>query len=250
MSGHSKWASIKHKKAIVDSRRGAQFTKLARAITVAARDGGGDPDGNAALEHAIQKAKAGSMPKDNIERAIARGTGEGGDAAAIEAALYEGYGPAGVALLVETLTDNRNRTGADVRHLFTKFGGSLGEPGSVGYLFDRKGTIVVDASRYSEEELMPAVEAGAQDIASDEGVFEVITALADFTAVRRALEEAGIELESAELSYRPSSLVPVKHEGQVIKLMKLIDGLEELDDVGAVYANFDAPAEVLERIAG
>jgi YebC/PmpR family DNA-binding regulatory protein len=250
MSGHSKWASIKHKKAIVDSRRGAQFTKLARAITVAARDGGGDPDSNATLENAILKAKAGSMPKDNIERAIAKGTGEGGDADAIETILYEGYGPGGVALLVETLTDNRNRTGADVRSMFTKHGGSLGEPGSVAYLFDKKGTILIDASGYSEDDLMVAVEAGAEDISTDEGVFEIVTALADFTVVRRALEEAGVEMQSAELSYRPSSLVPIEHESQVVKLMKLIDVLEDNDDVGAVHANFDVPAEVLERIAG
>jgi YebC/PmpR family DNA-binding regulatory protein len=255
MSGHSKWSSIKHKKAIVDSRRGAQFTKLARAVTVAAREGGGDPDSNAALENAIRKAKAASMPKDNIERAIAKGTGEGGEADALETVIYEGYGPGGVALLVETVTDNRNRTGPDVRNLFTKFGGSLGEPGSVAYLFDKKGVIVVDAgvggsSSITEDDLLGAVEAGAEDISADEDVFEVITARADFTAVRRALEEAGIELESAELTYRPSSLVPVQHEGQILKLMKLIDGLEENDDVAAVHANFDAPAEVLERVAG
>jgi YebC/PmpR family DNA-binding regulatory protein len=249
MSGHSKWASIKHKKAIVDSRRGAQFTKLARAITVAARDGGGDPDSNAPLENAIQKAKASSMPKDNIERAIAKGTGEGGDATAIESVVYEGYGPAGVAVLVETLTDNRNRTGADVRHMFSKFGGSLGEPGSVAYLFDKKGTIVVDASRYSEDDLMVAVEAGAQDITTDEGVFEVVTELADFIAVKRALEVAGVELQSAELAYRASTLVPIQHEGQVEKLMRLIDTLEDNDDVDAVHANFDVPAEMLERMA-
>jgi YebC/PmpR family DNA-binding regulatory protein len=250
MSGHSKWASIKHKKAIVDSRRGAAFTKLARAITVAARDGGGDPDTNAALENAVAKAKAASMPKDNIERAIARGTGAGSDAAALESIVYEGYGPAGVALMVETVTDNRNRTGADVKHLFTKFGGSLGEPGSVGYLFDKKGVLLVDASRYSEDDLMAAIEAGAEDISDDEGVFEIVTALADFAAVRRALEEAGVELESAELVYRPSSLVEIQHEGQVGKLMRLIDALEDNDDVGAVYANFDVPAEMLERVAG
>jgi YebC/PmpR family DNA-binding regulatory protein len=249
MSGHSKWSSIKHKKAIVDSRRGAQFTKLARAVTVAAREGGGDPDSNAALENAIRKAKAASMPKDNIERAITKGTGEGGDADALETVIYEGYGPAGVALLVETVTDNRNRTGPDVRNLFTKYGGSLGEPGSVAYLFEKKGMIVVDAARYSEDDLLVAVEAGAEDISADDDVFEVITALADFTAVRRALEEASIELESAELTYRPSSLVPIQHEGQVVKLMKLIDGLEENDDVSAVHANFDAPAEVLARAA-
>src|SRR5271165_4302726 len=152
MSGHSKWASIKHKKAVVDARRGQQFTKLARAITVAAKEGGGDPDANAALATAVQKAKDASMPKDNIERAIAKGAGTGGDADNIETVVYEGYGPGGVAVLVEALTDNRNRTGADVRHLFSKNGGSLGEPGSVAYLFEKKGTIVIDASRYSEDD--------------------------------------------------------------------------------------------------
>jgi YebC/PmpR family DNA-binding regulatory protein len=249
MSGHSKWASIKHKKAVVDSRRGAQFSKLARAIMVAARDGGGDPDANATLENAVRKAKEASMPKDNIERAIAKGSGEGGEAHAIEAVLYEGYGPGGVALLVEALTDNRNRTGADVRHAFSKQGGSLGEPGSVAYLFDKKGTIVIDATRYSEEDLMPAVDAGAEDVSMDEDVFEVISAPADFAAVRNSLEDAGVEMQSAEMAYRPSVLVPVD-EGQAAKLMRLIDVLEELDDVDAVHANFDIPAEVLERVAG
>jgi YebC/PmpR family DNA-binding regulatory protein len=249
MSGHSKWASIKHKKAIVDSRRGVQFTKLARAITVAARDGGGDPAANATLENAIAKAKASSMPKDNIERAIAKGTGEGGEADAIETVLYEGYGPGGVAVLVEALTDNRNRTGADVRHAFSKHGGSLGEPGSVAYLFEKQGSITLDAGSYSEDDLMVAVEAGAEDITTDEDLFEVITQLADFAAVRSALEQAGIEIQSAELAYRPKSLVPID-ESQTMRLMKLIDVLDELDDVDEVYANFDAPAEVLERIAG
>ncbi len=249
MSGHSKWASIKHKKAIVNSRRGQQFTKLARAVTVAARDGGGDPAGNAPLALAIAKAKAASMPKDNIERAIAKGTGEGGEADAIEAVLYEGYGPGGVAVLVEALTDNRNRTGADVRHGFSKHGGSLGEPGSVAYLFEKKGTIAVDAARYSEDDLMVAVEAGAEDISVEEDIVEVITQLADFAAVRTALEEAGVEIESAELAYVPSSQVPID-ESQARSLMKLIDVLEELDDVDAVYANFDVPADVLERVAG
>jgi YebC/PmpR family DNA-binding regulatory protein len=250
MSGHSKWASIKHKKAIVDSRRGAQFTKLARAITVAARDGGGDPDANAALENAVQKAKASSMPKDNIERAIAKGTGAGADAESLESILYEGYGPGGVALLVETVTDNRNRTGADVKHLFVRHGGSLGEPGSVGYLFDKKGVILIDASRYSEDDLLVAIEAGAEDISAEDGLHEVITGLQDFAAVRQALEGAGIELDSAELLYRPSSLVEIQHEGQVTKLMRLIDALEDNDDVGAVHANFDVPADMLERAAG
>lgn len=249
MSGHSKWASIKHKKAIVDSRRGAHFSKLTRAITVAARDGGGDPDANATLENAIRKAKEASMPKDNIERAIAKGTGEGGEADAIESVLYEGYGVGGVAVLVEAFTENRNRTGADVRHIFSKAGGSLGEPGSVAYLFDKKGTIVVDGERHSEDELMVAVEAGAEDILTDEGVFEVITEPADFTTVRKALEAAGIEMDSAEMTYRPSSLVPID-EAQAGRLMKLIETLEDNDDVSAVHANFDVSADVLERVAG
>src|SRR3954454_21952432 len=174
MSGHSKWASIKHKKAIVDSRRGKQFTKLSRAITTAAKEGGGDPEGNPALALAISKAKDASMPKDNIERAIAKGTGAGADLDAIESVLYEGYGPGGVAVLVEAMTDNRNRTGADIRHLFTKHGGNLGEPGSVAYLFDKTGTIVVDGQRYSEDDLLPAIEAGAEDIATDDDVLEVL----------------------------------------------------------------------------
>jgi YebC/PmpR family DNA-binding regulatory protein len=249
MSGHSKWASIKHKKAIVDSRRGQQFTKLARAVTVAARDGGGDPSGNAPLALAIAKAKAASMPKDNIERAIAKGTGEGGEADAIETVLYEGYGPGGVAVLVEALTDNRNRTGADVRHGFSKHGGSLGEPGSVAYLFEKKGTIAVDGSRYTEDDLMVAVEAGAEDISVDEDAVEIVTQMTDFAAVRDALEQAGVEIESAELAYVPSSQVPID-ENHARSLIKLIDVLEELDDVDAVYANFDVPADVLERVAG
>ena len=249
MSGHSKWASIKHKKAVVDSRRGVQFSKLARAIVVAARDGGGDPNGNATLENAVRKAKEASMPKENIERAIAKGTGEGGEAQAIEAVLYEGYGPGGVALLVEALTDNRNRTSADVRHAFSKHGGNLGEPGSVAYLFDKKGTIVIDSARFSEDDLLPAVEAGAEDISTDEGVFEVISEPNDFMAVRGALEAAGVEMLSADMAYRPSSLVPID-ERQAKALMTLIDALEESDDVEAVHANFDAPADVLERVAG
>jgi YebC/PmpR family DNA-binding regulatory protein len=248
MSGHSKWASIKHKKAVVDSRRGQHFTKLARAITVAARDGGGDPDSNASLENAIRKAKEGSMPKENIERAIARGTGEGGEADAIESVLYEGYGPGGVGVLVETLTDNRNRTSADVRHAFSKNGGSLGEPGSVAYLFEKKGTIVIDTTRYSEDELMVAVEAGAEDISTDDDVFEVIVEPMDFTRVLAALDQARVEIQSAEIGYRPSSLVPID-EGQAAKLMRLIEVLEDLDDIYAVHANFDTPSDVLERVA-
>ena len=248
MSGHSKWASIKHKKAVVDARRGQHFTKLARAISVAAREGGGDPTGNSALALAVQKARDASMPKDNIERAIAKGTGEGGDADQIETVLYEGYGPGGVALLIEALTDNRNRTGAEMRHLLGKHGGNLGEPGSVSYLFDKRGVIVVDANRYGEDDLMPAIDAGAEDISLDEDVFEVITTPADLTAAREALVEAGVEIESADLTQRPRARVPVD-ESDAAKLLKLIDALEESDDVGAVHANFDVDSAVLERVA-
>ena len=249
MSGHSKWASIKHKKAIVDQRRGQHFTKLARAVTVAAREGGGDPNGNPSLALAIQKERDASMPKDNIERAIAKGTGEGVDADQIETVLYEGYGPGGVALLIEALTDNRNRTGADVRHAFSKHGGNLGEPGSVSYLFDKQGVVVVDASRYHEDDLIVAIDAGAEDIARDDDVYEIITAPGDLVAVRDALAAAGIEIDGADVSQRPKSRVPVG-EADAARLMKLIDTLEESDDVGAVHANFDVDPAVLERIAG
>jgi YebC/PmpR family DNA-binding regulatory protein len=248
MSGHSKWHSIKHKKAVVDARRGQQFTKLARAITVAAKEGGGDPEGNSALALAIQKARDASMPKDNIERAIAKGSGEGGEAEQIETVLYEGYGPGGVALLIEALTDNRNRTGADVRHLLSKNGGNLGEPGSVSYLFDKQGVIVVDATRYDEDDLIPAIDAGALDISVDEDVFEVITEPGDLVAVRDALANAGVEIESAEIVQRPRARVPVE-EADATKLMRLIDSLEESDDVSAVHANFDVDSAVLERLA-
>jgi len=248
VSGHSKWASIKHKKAIVDQRRGKAFTKLARAIVVAAKEGGGDVDGNPALALAVQKAKDASMPKDNIERAIAKGTGADKDAESFETIAYEGYGPGGVAMLVEATTDNRNRTGSDVRHLFTKHNGNLGEPGSVSYLFDKKGLIVVDASRYSEDDLLPAVEAGAEDIAVDDDVFEVITDPSDLPAVRAALEEAGVEFETSEVQQRPKTLVEVDVE-TATKLMRLIDALDDNDDVDAVHANYDAPADVLEQVA-
>ncbi|HTX10028.1 MAG TPA: YebC/PmpR family DNA-binding transcriptional regulator [Solirubrobacteraceae bacterium] len=370
MSGHSKWASIKHKKAVVDARRGQHFTKLARAISVAAREGGGDPtgnstlalaiqkardasmpkdnieraiakgtgegsdadqiesvvyegygpggvalliealtdnrnrtasdvrhlftkfggnlgttgavawqfdrrgvvvvqaagvdedelflaaaegggdlEGNAALANAVQKARDASLPKDNIERAIAKGTGSGADADNIETVLYEGYGPGGVALLVEALTDNRNRTGADVRHLFNKHGGNLGEPGSVAYLFDKSGVIVVDSGRYSEDDLLPAIEAGASDISTDDDVYEIITEPSSLAPVRAALAEAGVELESAELTQRPKTTVPLE-EDAAAKLFRLIEALEENDDVNAVHANFDVSADVLERVAG
>ncbi len=249
MSGHSKWASIKHKKAIVDQRRGKAFTKLVRAIQVAAREGGGDVEGNPSLALAVQKAKDASMPKDNIERAIAKGAGADQDGDAFENVTYEGYGPGGVAILAETLTDNRNRTGSEVRYMFTKSGGSLGEPGSVAWIFEKKGEFVVDGSRYSEDDLMVAIDAGAEDLALDADVFEIVTAPEDFTAVREALGDAGVEPDSAELAMRPTTRTPVE-EADAAKLMRLIDQLEEHDDVQAVHANFDVDAEILERVAG
>jgi YebC/PmpR family DNA-binding regulatory protein len=249
MSGHSKWAGIKHKKAIVDARRGAQFTKLARAVTVAAREGGGDADANAALANAIQKARDASMPKDNIERAIAKGTGAGADGDAIETVLYEGYGPGGVALLIEAYTENRNRTGADVRHLLSKNGGNLGEPGSVAYLFEKRGLLVLDATRYGEDDLLVAVEAGAEDIVTDEHALEVYTAPSDLGAVRAAIEGAGIEIENAEVIQRPTLRVELD-EAAATRLFRLIEALEDNDDVGAVHANFEVSDEILEKVAG
>jgi YebC/PmpR family DNA-binding regulatory protein len=248
MAGHSKWASIKHKKKAVDAKRGALFTKLTRAITVAAREGGGDPEGNPSLALAVQKAKDASMPKDTIERAIAKGTGADADADAYQAVLYEGYGPGGVAILVEALTDNRNRTGSEVRHAFTTHGGSLGEPGSVAWTFEKKGEVVVDGSRYSEDDLLPAIDAGAEDLSLDGDVWEIVTPPTDVAAVREALAGEGIEIESAELVQRPTTRVPVE-EGRVGSLMRLIEALEEHDDVQAVHANFDVDSDVLERVA-
>ncbi|MEA2264952.1 MAG: hypothetical protein QOE27_535 [Solirubrobacteraceae bacterium] len=249
LSGHSKWASIKHKKAIVDARRGQHFTKLARAITVAAREGGGDPEMNAALGNAVQKAKDASMPKDNIERAIAKGVGAGADAEAFAAVVYEGYGPGGVALLIETLTDNRNRTAADMRHLLGKGGGNLGEPGSVAYLFNKRGLIVVDGARYGEDDLLAAIEAGAEDILTDGDTLEVLSDPGDLPAVRGALEAAGVEIESAEVTQQPTMRVEVDEEAAG-KLLRLIETLEENDDVSAVHANLEVSDEILERVAG
>ncbi|HYY23041.1 MAG TPA: YebC/PmpR family DNA-binding transcriptional regulator [Thermoleophilaceae bacterium] len=248
MAGHSKWAQIKHKKKAVDARRGQLFTKLARAIQVAARDGGGDPSGNPALANAIQKAKDARMPKENIERAIAKGTGADSDAQTIEEAVYEGYGPGGVAIMVEALTDNRNRSSAEIRHAFTSHGGSLGEPGSVAWTFEKKGELVVDGTRYSEDDLLPAIDAGAEDISRDGDVWEVVTSPTDLAAVRSALEAAGVELESAELVMRPTSRTPVD-DSQVAGLMRLVEALEDHDDVQAVHANFDVDSGVLERVA-
>ena len=248
MSGHSKWSSIKHQKGAKDAKRGALFTKLARAIQVAAKEGGGDPEGNAALANAVQKARDASMQKDNIERAIAKGTGADSDADAFESVVYEGYGPGGVAVQVEALTDNRNRTGSEVRHIFAKAGGSLGEPGSVAWQFEKKGIVLVDAERYSEDDLMGAIDAGAEDVAQDENVWEIVTAPGDLQAVREALAGDGVDLQNAELTMRPNTSVELDEDGTA-KVLRLIESLDDQDDVNAVHANFEADADVLERVA-
>jgi len=248
MSGHSKWSSIKHKKGAADAKRGKLFTKLARAITVAARDGGGDPDGNPALATAVQKAREASMPKDNIQRAIDRGSGIGTDADAIERILFEGYGPGGAAILVEALTDNRNRASADVRHAFTKHHGSLGEPGSVAWIFEKRGVVVVDAARYGEDDLIVAIDAGAEDVREDGGQLRVVCEPSDLGAVREALEAAEVEIASAEVAMEPKSTVMVKGT-DAEWLLRLVDTLEEHDDVNEVHANFDVPEEIIEKLA-
>ena len=247
MSGHSKWSSIKHKKGAADAKRGKLFTKLARAITVASRDGGPDPDGNPALATAIQKAREASMPKDNIQRAIDRGGGVGTDAAAIESVLFEGYGPGGAAILVETLTDNRNRTTADVRHAFTKHHGNLGEPGSVAWIFEKRGILVVDGERYGEDDLIGAIDAGAEDVREDGGQLRVVCEPSDLEAVRKALEGDEVEVESADVAMEPKNTVFVKGT-EAEWLLRLVDALEEHDDVNAVHANFDVPQEIIEKL--
>jgi YebC/PmpR family DNA-binding regulatory protein len=248
MSGHSKWHSIKHKKGAADAKRGKLFSKLARAITVAARDGGGDPSGNPTLATAVQKAKDASMPKDKIQKAIDVGTGAGSDGAAIERIVYEGYGPAGVAVMVEALTDNRNRASAEIRHAFTKHGGSLGEPGSVAWIFEKKGAIIVDGNRYGEDDVIGAIDAGAEDVREDGEQLRVLSDPSDLTAVREALEASGVEIESAGLATEPKSTVELKgHDAE--RLFKLLEALDEQDDVDEVFANFDIPEDVLEKLA-
>ena len=251
MSGHSKWSSIKHKKGAADAKRGKLFSKLSRAIIVAAREGGGDPTGNLALQNAIEKARSYSMPKDNIDRAIAKGAGTDADADAYETVVYEGYGPSGVAVLVEALTDNRNRTASDVRHLFAKNDGNLGATGAVAWLFERTGLVLVDASGVDEDELMlAAAEGGAEDVERDESQFRITGAPEDLAGVREAVEAAGFTVDSAEVTMLPKTTVEVDDESAAKKIVRLMDALEENDDVQDVYANFDIPERVLETVAG
>ena len=249
MSGHSKWSSIKHKKGAADAKRGKLFSKLSRAIIVAAKEGGGDPANNLALQNAIEKAKSYSMPKDNIDRAIAKGSGADADADAFESIVYEGYGPEGVAVIVEALTDNRNRTAADVRHMFAKNGGNLGATGAVAWQFDRRGVVVVPADGVDEEALLlVAADGGADDIERDGDVFQVTSAPEVLASVRTAVEAAGFSVDSAELQLVPKTTVAVDDEAKARQVMRLIDELEDNDDVQDVYANFDIPEQVLEAV--
>src|SRR5215212_10895769 len=249
MSGHSKWSSIKHKKGAADAKRGKLFSKLARAIIVAAREGGPDPANNLALQNAIEKARSYSMPKDNIERAIARGSGAGADNEAFEQITYEGYGPNGVALIVEALTDNRNRTASEVRHVFAKNDGNLGTSGAVAWLFERRGVLLVDADRAEEDDVvLAAADGGADDVTQDGSSFQVTTTPENLTAVREALESAGIAVDSAETTMVAKTTVELGDEAAARKTLRLIDALEDLDDVSEVYANFDIPEHLLEAV--
>jgi YebC/PmpR family DNA-binding regulatory protein len=250
VSGHSKWSTIKHKKGAADAKRGKLFTKLSKAIIVAAKEGGPDPTANLSLQNAVEKAKSYSMPKDTIERAIARGAGTDADAAAYETIVYEGYGPDGVAVLVEALTDNRNRTASDVRHTFAKHGGNLGTTGAVAWLFERRGVVLVDAESVDEDELtLAAAEGGADDVELDGTVFQVSSAPEALSAVRDAIEAAGIEVQSAELTMIPKTTVEVAEEAAAKKLIRLIEELEDNDDVQDVSANFDIPELILEAVS-
>jgi YebC/PmpR family DNA-binding regulatory protein len=250
MSGHSKWSSIKHKKGAADKKRGQLFSKLSRAIIVAAREGGADPAGNLALQNAVEKARSYSMPKENIERAIARGSGADADAAAYETVVYEGYGPSGVAVLVEALTDNRNRTASEVRSAFGKFDGNLGASGAVAWQFERRGLVLVDGDAGEDELMLAAAEGGADDIQLDGSTWQVTATPESLSAVREAIEAAGFTVENAELTMIPKTTVEVEDESAAKKILRLIDALEENDDVQDVYSNFDIPERVLETVAG
>jgi YebC/PmpR family DNA-binding regulatory protein len=248
MSGHSKWATTKHKKAVVDAKRGKMFAKLIKNIEVAARTGGGDPNGNPTLYDAIQKARKTSVPLDNIERAVKRGSGAEAGGADWQTIMYEGYGPSGVAVLIECLTDNRNRAASEVRTAMTRNGGNMADPGSVSYLFSRKGVVLVPKNALTEDDVLDAVlEAGAEEVNDLGEEFEVISDASDLVAVRTALQDAGIDYDSADSSFLPSVQVPLDEEG-ARKVFKLIDALEDSDDVQNVYANFDVSDDVLAAV--
>lgn len=251
MSGHSKWANIKHKKGKADAQRGALFTKIAREIIVAAREGGSDPDGNFRLRLAIDKAKANNVPNDNIARAIKKAAGDA-DGAAYDDIQYEGYGPAGVAVLVEALTDNRNRTAGDVRHVFSKYGGNLGENGCVNWLFDRRGLIILDNASAAgidmDSFMLEALEAGASDVSDEAGSVSIITEPESFQAVVNALAKTGYKIDSAEISMIPKTTVNLEQR-DAERMLKMMDAFDDLDDIQNVYANFDIPDEVMEKLS-
>jgi len=248
MSGHSKWANIKHRKGAQDAKRGKIFTKLIKEITIAARIGGGDLESNARLRLAVDKAKQANMPKDNIERGIKKGTGDL-DGVTYEEGVFEGYGPGGVAVIVEFMTDNRTRTVADVRHAFNKYGGSLGVSGSVAFMFDRKGQVIFTEDNDFDTIFEAALEAGAEDVKEEDDIIEVITDPAEFETVKNSLEEQGLKYQSAEVTMIPQNLNPVEGK-QAESLMKMIDVLEDNDDVQNVHANFDISDEEMEKIMG
>lgn len=247
MSGHSKWSTIKRKKGKADAQRGRLFTKIIREITVAARAGGGDPTANPRLRTAIDSAKAANMPTANVEKAIKRGTGEL-PGVNYEEHSYEGYGPAGVAIMVETLTDNKNRTTSEIRHILTKHGGHLGEVGCVSWMFNQQGSIIVDKDKADEDDVMAAaLEAGAEDVVSESDYFEVVTAPKDFDKVKKAFDEKGIAYSSAELTRNPQTTVKVEGK-QAAQILRIMDALEDHDDIQKVFANFDVPDEVMEEL--
>ncbi|WP_069649378.1 YebC/PmpR family DNA-binding transcriptional regulator [Caloranaerobacter ferrireducens] len=245
MAGHSKWANIKHRKGKQDAKRAKIFTKLTRAIIVAAREGGADPEYNTALKTAIEKAKAANMPNDNIERAIKKGAGEL-DGVNYEEITYEGYGPGGIAVLVEVLTDNRNRTASDIRHYFSKFGGNLGSTGCVSFMFDRKGVLIIEKEDGIDEEelMMQAIEAGAEDFITEEEYFEITTSPEDFANVRDSLKESGYNFTTAEISFIPQNTSKLTDEDDIKNMTKLIEALEDNDDVQNVYHNWDMPEDL------
>ena len=249
MSGHSKWATTKHKKAVVDAKRGKLFAKLIKNVEVAARTGGGDPAGNPTLYDAIQKAKKSSVPNENIDRAVRRGSGQEAGGATYEAITYEGYAPGGVAVLVDVLTDNRNRAASDVRTAFSRNGGSMADPGSVSYLFNRRGVVIVNKTDgATEDDILAAVlDAGAEEVTDLGESFEVVSGAGDVVAVRTALQEAGIDYESADIAFVPTMEVPIDEE-QARRVFRVIDALEDSDDVQDVYANYSVSDEIMEKL--
>ena len=247
MSGHSKWATIKHKKGAADKARGKLFAKLIRQVEVAAREGGGDLDANPTLRTMFQKARDASVPLDTIERAVKRGTGDL-EGVVYESITYEGYAPGGVAVLVEVLTDNRNRTGSEIRNLFSKNGGSMAEPGAVAWQFERKGIVLADRSAEEDDLMLVALEAGAEDIADDGDTWRITTAPTDLHAVRTALEQAGVGISSSDVTMLPNATMPLEDSDSAKKVLRLIDALDDNDDVQGVYANFDIPDAMLEAI--